>query len=442
MTGRATPRRLVWQLRRFAAVSCAVTGLDVLVLIALARRRLAVVPADAVAVTVASAASWGMHRAVAGADDPFDRWVDKPAAFMSAAVLTGGLDVAVVSRGCSTPRPSTARLVGAKTLALLVTGGLRVLAYRIAMVGETRRSLAVRTPRPPPPGSVRLTVVVPAFGEAKRIVSSIRRLRTALAEVDAKGGVEVLVVDDGSLDATADEAEWAGARVVRLPVNRGKGAAVREGVLAACGRTVAFVDADLAYPPEQLLLLLAEVEGGWDVAVGSRRLPDSSDQAGTSALRAVSGRAFNVLTAVVLLGRYRDTQCGCKAMRADVARLIFSRTRLDGFAFDVELFHLVERYRLSLIEVPVTLVEAAGSTVRVGVDALQMVADLLRVRRWSGQGWYDLNADPVAVLAMTEAHQITASSTDRALFRTSSRSWPDSIVLLATALRRRFLRWS
>lgn len=388
-------------LRRFAAVSGAVTAVDLAVLVALTGpRRMTATAADSVAVAVASAASWGLHRAAAGAGDPFLRWVDKPGAFIATAVVTGGVDVAVVARATASTGPAPGRLLGAKALALVVSGALRVLAYRVALLGDTRRSLAVRSHRPLPPGSLRLTVVVPAFGEEERIASSVQRLRHALADVDAAGGVEVLVVDDGSPDATAERAEAAGARVVRLPLNRGKGAAVREGVLAARGRTVAFVDADLAYPPEQLLLLLSEVEGGWDVAVGSRRLPDSSRPADASVLRTVSGRLFNVLTALVLLGQYRDTQCGCKALRADVARLIFSHTRLDGFAFDVEVFHLVERYRLSLTEVPVTLVEAAGSTVRVGVDALRMVADLFRVRRWSGQGLYDLGGDPATVLTL------------------------------------------
>jgi glycosyltransferase involved in cell wall biosynthesis len=198
------------------------------------------------------------------------------------------------------------------------------------------------------------------------------------------------VVDDGSPDATAEEAVAAGARVLRLEANRGKGAAVRAGVLAARGRSVVFTDADLAYPPEQVAAVVRELEDGWDVVVGSRRHPSSADAAGASALRVVSGRLFNLLTATVLLGQYRDTQCGLKGFRADVGRLLFSHTRLERFAFDVEVLHLVERYRLSLTEVPVVLVRAPGSTVRVGLDALRMVRDLFRVRRWAGLGAYDL----------------------------------------------------
>jgi dolichyl-phosphate beta-glucosyltransferase len=243
-------------------------------------------------------------------------------------------------------------------------------------------------------------VVVPAYGEAGRVGSTVARLRAALASLG--DDLEVLVVDDGSPDATAEEAAAAGARVLRLPENRGKGAAVRAGVLAARGRSVVFTDADLAYPPEQVTAVLRQLEDGWDVVVGSRRHPSSADAARASALRVVSGRLFNLLTATVLLGQYRDTQCGLKGFRSDVGRLLFSHSRLERFAFDVEVLHLVERYRLSLTEVPVVLVKAPGSTVRVGLDALRMVRDLFRVRRWAGLGAYDLAAGeavPVPPLA-------------------------------------------
>ncbi len=415
--GRAVPV-LVGPLRRFAVVSALITALDVGLLVGAVRVvGLAVPVADALAVTVASSASWLLHRAVAGAGDPFVRWVDRPVSFVAGAVATGGLDVVVVTlvtatgqgsgdgqgsgnrrrrgAGPGAGRTGTGGLLGTKALALVLAGGLRVLFYRVALVAPTRRGLARRPGRDDPPGEVRFSVVVPAYREQERIGATVRALTRALAEVDAACGVEIVVVDDGSGDATAAEAAAAGARVVTLATNQGKGAAVRAGMLSARGRSVAFVDADLAYPPEQLLSLLAEVEAGWDVVVGSRRHDRSIDVAPARRVRALSGRLFNLLTAVVLLGHYRDTQCGCKAFRSDVARLVFSRTRVDGFAFDVEVFHLVERYRLSLTEVPVTLVWSEGSSVRVGVDALAMVRDLFRVRRWSGRGMYD----PVAARA-------------------------------------------
>lgn len=387
------------RLRRFALVSLGVTAFDVSVLGVLAGPvGLSAVAADAVAVGVASVASWGLHRLVAGADDPLLRWTRRPAAVLAVSLVTGALDVAVVSlvAGSSSVGAGSVgsgtlgTLLGAKVLALGVAGTARAVAYRAVLLGETRRGLAARRTGRQAPGELRLTVVVPAYREQERIGESVRRITEALQPVHADGGAEVVVVDDGSSDDTADAAEAAGARVVRLPVNRGKGAAVRAGVMVARGRTVAFTDADLAYPPSELLALLAEVESGWDVAAGTRHHAGSQERARASLVRWLSGRLFNLLTALVLLGQYRDTQCGCKAFRADVARQLFSHTRVDGFAFDVELFHLVERYRLSLSEVPVVLQASAGSTVRVGPHAVQMLRDLLRVRRWASQGAYDL----------------------------------------------------
>jgi hypothetical protein len=160
-------------------------------------------------------------------------------------------------------------------------------------------------------------------------------------------------------------------------------------MLAATGRVAAFTDADLSYPPEQLTTLLANVEDGWDMVVGSRKHVGTTTLVRARRLREVTGRVFNLLSEVVLLGQYRDTQCGLKAFRGDVARSLFSRTRVDRFAFDVELFHLAERDRLSGLEVPVSLANSSVSTIRVGADSLRMVRDLFRIRRWGGQGAYD-----------------------------------------------------
>lgn len=280
----------------------------------------------------------------------------------------------------------------ATLFALIVAGAGRVIANR-TLVHDIRRDLARRRPFVDLPGDLRLTVVVPAYGEEQRIAESVRQITAALEPVQVDGGVEIVVVDDGSEDETAERAEAAGVRVVRLPENCGKGAAVRAGVLVARGRTVAFTDADLSQPPGDLLLLLAKVESGWDVAVGTRHHSAAQKVARGALVRWCSTYVFNLLTALVLLGGYRDTQCGCKAFRSDVARHLFSRARIDGFAFDVELFHMVERYRMSCIQVPVMRRPSVSSTIRLGPHAIQMVRDLLRIRRWSRQGAYDLTGE-------------------------------------------------
>jgi len=139
---------------------------------------------------------------------------------------------------------------------------------------------------------VRLSVVVPAYREAGRIGETVATLRSELAPVHHEGGVEIVVVDDGSDDGTAAAGRAAGADVVvEFPVNRGKGAAVRAGMRIASGSVVAFTDADLSYPPHQILGLLEEVEQGADAAVGDRRHPDSVAVTDASWLRRTGSRA-------------------------------------------------------------------------------------------------------------------------------------------------------
>ena len=248
--------------------------------------------------------------------------------------------------------------------------------------------------RPDAPGELRLSLVVPAFREEDAIASTIARVEAGLGHLRADGGFELIVVDDGSPDETAARARSAGADVViGQPRNSGKGAAVRAGMLAARGRTVAFTDADLSYSPEQVEGLMRQVEAGWDVVVGSRKHTETRTLVAARRLREVGGRVINALTSAVLLGQYRDTQCGLKAFRSDVARTIFARSVVDGFAFDIEVFHLVERFRFTLLEVPVDVVNSSTSTVHVVRDAGRLVRDLFRIRSVAHQGGYEPSSD-------------------------------------------------
>ena len=223
-------------------------------------------------------------------------------------------------------------------------------------------------------------------------------VRVALGALASDGGVEVIVVDDGSTDDTADLALRSGAdQVVVLPENRGKGAAIRVGVAAARGRTIAFTDADLAYSPDQLLGVIREVEAGWDVAVGNRRHPQTERVQGAGTLRDLGSRAVNLLAMGVLLSHPHDTQCGLKAFRSDVAKNVFSLGRVDRFAFDIEVLHLVERRGYTVTEVPVRLEMGERSTVRLVRDTLRLLRDLWRIRHWSATGAYELT--PEAALA-------------------------------------------
>jgi putative flippase GtrA len=386
------------RLRRLALLAAVPTAVDV-VLFVLLRRQAGwiLVLADASAIAVASVLSYALHRAVTFRSDPYVRWVRMPAAFVVVALLAGLVDVLVLrSLYAAHGFSSIGTLAAAKLVAVAAAATVRLLLYRTVLLKVVRGAIHERTPRPEAPGALRATVIIPALNEVDGIAAAVRAVHAALADLAADGGVEVVVVDDGSIDATADAALAGGAdQVVVLPVNRGKGAAIRAGVAAARGRTIAFTDADLSYSPDQLVNVISPVEAGWDVAVGSRRHPDTTTERGAGSVRALGSRVINLITMGVLLSRPRDTQCGLKAFRSDVAKLVFDLGHLEGFAFDIEVLHLVERHQLSLAEVPVRLRSTDRSTVSAARDGLRLLRDLWRIRHWSAAGAYELDGRPL-----------------------------------------------
>jgi len=233
--------------------------------------------------------------------------------------------------------------------------------------------------------TLQLTIVVPAFNEAHRLGAGMRRFDAAVSAgaIDLER-TELVVVDDGSTDATASTADKLLAalphhRVVRLPVNRGKGAAVRAGVAAARSTYTAYMDADMAIDPLAVPLLLDGLQLH-DVAIGCRALPDSMVET-TYVVRTLMGRLFNELVTTGTGLGLKDTQCGFKAFRTPVARLLFHLVRIDRFAFDVELLTRARRLGLTVTEVPVHWKHVEGSTVHPLHDSVSMVADVYRSRR-------------------------------------------------------------
>ncbi len=380
-------------LRRFVAVGSVATVLDVAVLAVLAQVA-GVRPfvADAIAVVVATVVSVAGHFLVTFSDEPARRWFSSAQRYITTAFAALLVDVGIflaISRGAATM--ATWTLLLTKAVSLLFAFLLRSFAFRLAMFTAVRSDQGAPRRRPAAPGDVRLSLVIPAYREEDGIAATIARVEAELGHLRDEGGFELVVVDDGSPDDTADAARRAGADVVlRQDPNAGKGAAVRAGMLAASGRTIAFTDADLSYAPAQVLGLLERVEEGWDVVVGSRRHTETRTLVAARRLREIGGRVVNGLTTLVLLGQYRDTQCGLKAFRSDVAKVIFSRTYIDGFAFDVEVFHLAERYRLTLCEVPVEVVNSSRSTVHVARDTWRLIRDLFRIRRFGRRGGYEI----------------------------------------------------
>ena len=195
------------------------------------------------------------------------------------------------------------------------------------------------------------------------------------------------MVDDGSTDDTAQVVKAAVTpgsdptlRCLRQEENRGKGAAVRAGVLAATRPYVLMSDADLSTPIEEARRLLAAVEGGADVAIGSRALPGLQIEVSQPLHRVLMGKSFNKLMRSVTFLGVIDSQCGFKLFPREVAQRLFAPSRIDGFAFDVEVLWLARRAEMRIAEVPVRWVNDPRSTVQPVRHSVQMLRDVLRIR--------------------------------------------------------------
>jgi dolichyl-phosphate beta-glucosyltransferase len=227
-----------------------------------------------------------------------------------------------------------------------------------------------------------LSVVVPAFNEARRLPRSAPGL-SALAEA----GAEVIVVDDGSTDHTAENARRllggvANMTIIQLPFHQGKGAAVRAGVALARGRSIVFMDADLATDLVDLPKLIGALQHA-HIAVGSRAAP-GSQLFGTTALRSTLGKGFNHVVRRISGIEMLDTQCGFKAFRASTAKLLFHLGTINGFAFDVEVLALAARLGFRTTEIAVRWTEVPGSHINTLKDPLRMALDVLQMRAKSG----------------------------------------------------------
>ena len=234
-----------------------------------------------------------------------------------------------------------------------------------------------------------LSVVIPAFNEERRIGATLDAITGYLAEHPFEW--DVLVVDDGSTDATARIALGrAGAdsrvRVESVP-HEGKGWAVRTGMLEARGRFRMMFDADMAMPVRQIGSFLARMEEGWDIVIGSREA-SGAKRSGESAARHVRGRVFNRVVSLLAVSGYRDTQCGFKCFRGEMADRIFELQRTRGFAFDVELLYLARRLDLKVLEMPIDWHHDSSSKVRPLADSLEMLRDAAMVKLRDMRGLY------------------------------------------------------
>jgi dolichyl-phosphate beta-glucosyltransferase len=228
----------------------------------------------------------------------------------------------------------------------------------------------------------RWSVIIPAFNEAQRLPPFLDKVVSYFEGRDEP--YEVIVVDDGSTDGTAeavDERRLPAVQVLRLPANAGKGAAVRTGMLAARGAYRVFADADGATPIEELKRLEPILLAGADVVIGSRVLADPGVSVTTRPHRVAAGRMFNWLVARVGLRDIADSQCGFKAFTAPAATRLFEALSTRGFGFDVEILLMARAAGCRIVEVPVNWADQAGSKVGVLRHGPGMLWQIVRARR-------------------------------------------------------------
>jgi len=231
-----------------------------------------------------------------------------------------------------------------------------------------------------------LSLVIPAFNEARRLNQNLLVLLNYLQNY--RPATELIVVDDGSSDRTAEAAEElfsrrpdVAARVLRFPSNRGKGHAVRAGLLSAQAPIALFSDADLSTPISELPKIVEPIEtGDYDIVLGSRALNRKLIGQRQPWRREQGGKVFNAVVRLTTGLPFADTQCGFKAFQMEAVRPIVELGQIDGFGFDVELLFLAQRAGLRMLEVPVHWNHHEGSKVRIVRDSLRMFSEVVSLR--------------------------------------------------------------
>lgn len=235
------------------------------------------------------------------------------------------------------------------------------------------------------PSPPKLSIIIPSYNEETRLPATLEKIA---AYLKASGRAsEVIVVDDGSRDHTADVAASFRGRIPALRVvtngtNRGKGFSVRHGMLEAAGESVLFTDADLSSPIEEADKLLAALESGYDVAIGSRAIDRSLIEVHESRFREFAGIIFNKIVRIILRLPFVDTQCGFKAFRRERCRILFEQQRIERFGFDPELLYLARHHGLRSLEIPVRWAHSPATKVNMFRDSVQMFLDVF-VIRWN-----------------------------------------------------------
>ncbi len=227
--------------------------------------------------------------------------------------------------------------------------------------------------------SFTLSIIIPAYNEEYRLNDTLVKIFEYLETANFKS--EVIVVDDGSKDKTTDVAKsFDNVRVITQAKNMGKGAAVRIGMLSATGDYRIFTDADLSTPIYEIPKILTPLQNGFDVCVGSRAIDSSLIKVHQPFYREFMGKTFNKIVQLLVVKGIQDTQCGFKGFSANAANAVFSKAKINGFSFDVEILYISRMLDLNIKETPVEWYNDERSKVDPIKDSAKMFIEILKIR--------------------------------------------------------------
>lgn len=262
-------------------------------------------------------------------------------------------------------------------------------------------------------GDIDISIVIPAYNEESRLGATLDRILDFVRR--QQWAAEIIVVDGCSQDGTPGivhrySNQHSNVHLLQIPSNRGKGYCVREGVMNARGRLILFTDADLSAPIEESLPLLAALETGADIAIGSRWMRREFQTRRQSLSRQGLGRIFNLILRLALGLDFKDTQCGFKVFRRHAARAIFPLQKIERWGFDPEILFLARQANLTVVEVPVRWAHDNRSRINPVADGLRMAMEILCVRYYSLTGRYGVRVNLVSTLPMTASQPTSTMS--------------------------------